>query len=74
MLTSVNEQLVFGPEVHPGDPVAEYYLVQRGDLLAKIGPQYGFRTSSSNGSTTSTRAASRPASRSRSSTARSTPA
>ena len=40
MLASVNQALVFGDEVHPGDPVAEYYLVQSGDLLARIAPQY----------------------------------
>ena len=40
MLTHVNEKLVFSPEVVPGDPVAERYRVQRGDLLARIAPQY----------------------------------
>jgi LysM repeat protein len=40
MLSHVNEKLVFSPEVIPGDPVAERYRVQRGDLLARIAPQY----------------------------------
>ncbi|MFW5682631.1 MAG: L,D-transpeptidase family protein [Phycisphaeraceae bacterium] len=40
MLAHVNEKLVFSPEVVPGDPVAERYRVQSGDLLARIAPQY----------------------------------
>lgn len=41
MLSHVNETLVFSPEVVPGDPVAERYRVQRGDVLARVAPQYG---------------------------------
>lgn len=40
MLTHANEKLVLSPEVVPGDPLAERYRVQRGDLLARIAPQY----------------------------------
>lgn len=40
MLTSINKELVFGKDVYPNDPVAEYYLVQSGDLLSRIAPQY----------------------------------
>ncbi|MEX0653524.1 MAG: L,D-transpeptidase family protein [Phycisphaeraceae bacterium] len=39
-LASVNEKLVFSPEVEPGDPLAEVYRVQSGDLLARIAPRY----------------------------------
>ena len=39
-LASVNEQLVFSPKVFPGDPLAESYAIQSGDLLAKIAPRF----------------------------------
>lgn len=38
-LTSVNRELVFSPNVTAGDPVAEQYTVQSGDLLARIAPR-----------------------------------
>jgi lipoprotein-anchoring transpeptidase ErfK/SrfK len=40
ILTSVNEALVFSPQVTDGDPLAEKYVVQSGDLLARIAPRY----------------------------------
>lgn len=40
MLAHANKKLVFSPEVVPGDPVAERYRVQSGDLLLRIAPQY----------------------------------
>ncbi len=40
-LASVNKQLVFSDEVVPGDPIAEAYLVQRGDYLSRIAPKFG---------------------------------
>jgi len=40
-LTSINKQLVFSSEVIPGDPLAESYMVQRGDYLSNIAPIYG---------------------------------
>ncbi len=40
-LASVNKQLVFSDEVLPGDPLAESYVVQRGDYLSRIAPKYG---------------------------------
>ena len=40
-LQSVNRKLVFSDEVVPGDPIAESYLVQRGDYLSRIAPRYG---------------------------------
>lgn len=39
-LASVNEQLVFSPKVFAGDPLAESYAIQSGDLLAKIAPRF----------------------------------
>jgi lipoprotein-anchoring transpeptidase ErfK/SrfK len=39
-LASVNKQLVFSDQVTPGDPLAESYLVQRGDYLSVIAPRY----------------------------------
>lgn len=39
-LTSVNQELIFSPTVTPGDPVAEAYVVQSGDLLSRIAPRY----------------------------------
>lgn len=39
-LTSINQELVFSPVVAPGDPVAEAYVVQSGDLLSRIAPRY----------------------------------
>lgn len=39
-LTSVNRGLVFSREVQPGDTVAEAYVVQSGDLLARIAPRF----------------------------------
>jgi lipoprotein-anchoring transpeptidase ErfK/SrfK len=40
-LSSINQQLVFSAEVIPGDPLAESYMVQRGEYLSKIAPGYG---------------------------------
>ena len=40
-LSSINKQLVFSPEVVPGDPLAESYVVQRGEYLSNIAPKYG---------------------------------
>jgi lipoprotein-anchoring transpeptidase ErfK/SrfK len=39
-LASVNKQLIFSSEITPGDPLAESYLVQRGDYLSRIAPRY----------------------------------
>ncbi|MFA9479065.1 L,D-transpeptidase family protein [Phycisphaerales bacterium AB-hyl4] len=39
-LASVNDRLVFSPEVASGDPIAEQYNVQSGDLLARIARRY----------------------------------
>ena len=38
-LNSVNQDLFFSPNVRPGDPLAESYVVQQGDLLAKLAPR-----------------------------------
>lgn len=40
-LASVNKQLVFSDQIVPGDPLAESYIVRRGDYLSVIGPKYG---------------------------------
>lgn len=39
-LASVNRELVFSKNVRTGDPLAESYQVQSGDLLARIAPKY----------------------------------
>lgn len=39
-LTSINKQLVFSAEIIPGDPLAESYMVQRGEYLSRIAPGY----------------------------------
>ena len=39
-LMSINKQLVFSPKVIPGDPVAEAYKIQSGDILARLAPKY----------------------------------
>ncbi len=36
MLASINDRLVFSPEVVPGDPFVTTYTVKKGDSLAKI--------------------------------------
>ena len=40
VLTSVNDVLVFSPQVNADDPLAKSYVVQSGDLLARIAPKY----------------------------------
>ena len=35
-LTALNEDLVFGPRVTPGDPIAFSYEIQRGDVLSTL--------------------------------------
>jgi len=40
-LTSINQQLVFSAETIPGDPLAESYMVQRGEYLSNIARGYG---------------------------------
>ncbi|MEE2719149.1 MAG: L,D-transpeptidase family protein [Planctomycetota bacterium] len=36
MLTSINDRLIFSPEVVPGDPFVTTYTVKKGDSLGKI--------------------------------------
>ncbi len=38
-LNSINQDLFFSPNVRPGDPLVESYVVQQGDLLAKLAPR-----------------------------------
>jgi hypothetical protein len=40
VLADLNERLVFGPGVVPDDPLVEQYVVQSGDLLARLAPRY----------------------------------
>ncbi|NJO55820.1 MAG: L,D-transpeptidase family protein [Rhodospirillales bacterium] len=40
VVASVNDDLVFSPKITPGDPLVERYVVQSGDLLARIAPRY----------------------------------
>jgi LysM repeat protein len=39
-LASVNQKLVFSKEIVAGDPLAESYVIQSGDLLARLAPRY----------------------------------
>ncbi len=39
-LSSVNQKLLFGPKVTPGDPLCAYYQFQAGDVLGKIAWRY----------------------------------
>lgn len=39
-LTSINQKLIFSPDIVQNDPVALRYRVQRGDRLIRIAPQY----------------------------------
>lgn len=39
-LNSVNKDLVFSSKFVPGDPIAELYVVQPGDVLARLAPKY----------------------------------
>lgn len=39
-LASVNKKLVFSPDYVPGDPLAEQYTIQPGDLLVRLAPRY----------------------------------
>lgn len=40
VLASINQSLVFSDRVSPGDPLAEAYTVQSGDMLVRIAPRY----------------------------------
>ncbi|MHC5025009.1 MAG: L,D-transpeptidase, partial [Planctomycetota bacterium] len=43
-LTAVNERLVFGPEIVPGDPFAIEYAIESGDRLYKVPRKNGAAT------------------------------
>ena len=39
-LASVNQNLIFSPQVDPTDPLTESYIVQPPDLISKLAPRY----------------------------------
>ena len=43
-LTKVNQRLVFGPEVVPGDPFCKAYVIEGGDALSKLPKKLGLHT------------------------------
>lgn len=40
LLSGLNQDMVFSPKVEPGDPYADTYVVQAGDVLANIAKNY----------------------------------
>lgn len=43
-LTTLNQKLVFGPDVVPGDTLARTYTVESGDVLVKLPRKLGLKT------------------------------
>jgi hypothetical protein len=43
-LTKVNQRLVFGPEVVPGDPFCKAYVIEGGDALSKLPKKLGLHS------------------------------